>query len=68
MSRAEIARLKRVEMINHLKNAGQSQSDIAKSLGISRQAVSQLLNREPLLIRQERYRAKLKQKTATEPN
>lgn len=55
-------RLEKLKRIYELKAQGKSQSKIAAELGISRQAVSQQLHREALLIRQARYRANLKQK------
>jgi len=46
LSKSQKQRLKRVELVKSLMASGMNQSQIAKAMGISRQAVNQLLNRK----------------------
>ena len=46
ISSAQRARIERLGLINSLIAQGKTQSEVARMLGISRQAINQLINRE----------------------
>lgn len=61
MKQVKMNRQKRTQDIQKLIEQGRTQAEIATQLGISRQAVNQLLNREKFLEVQKRYKQRLNQ-------
>lgn len=57
ISSAQRARLERIKVINSLLEDGYSQSEIARKMGISRQAINQLINRNKYSTRRKLYYA-----------